>query len=523
MEESKDEDRVLGAVAERIAARIGDVPGHFDETTTPQVSPFDGDICATIFPSALALALRTASDPLRPLVEDLPTLDLGTLPLTKFASGDRTTALRMHGMVVRTIPLDGAERPMSRFALSRSKRAMWSTTTANLETIAAFITTKLSSLSPSFPVVVSIGRTADANLFIAQENAGKPLSACVFDLTPEQIDSLLAQFVIAVGVMNSAGGITHNDLHADNLLVRAVPPDEVLYYRMNISADSNLDDCADGRVDVGAGGGGAVHALPTHGVRLSIIDFGLCTVSVGRGTVGSATMFHVFDPIAASLPECDVLFGLITFINTFVPMIRDPNARTKYIQNHFGPLMFRMATDYRWLMTNLAPSSGTYPLSSVDPDRPSVILMNAIEIIGAVLPLYRQLPRYHLANTVHATRIKASTGVLGYRTLLFRLWKHMGIAPLTAVAVPPSATVYPVLDVRRRFVERTMADRICDEFVRRSHGTVDMGMFFDNKIESRDAIASGRGPWARTSKEGEVVAGEGDVAEAMRVLGFTRN
>lgn len=150
-----------------------------------------------------------------------------------------------------------------------------------IEVIAGAITTQMvqRQLSPFFPVMLGVSQTSQgsvSNVVQVTEDRGTTLDSLLDTIRPHELDSVIVQAMLAIGAMNHAG-ITHNDLHHRNVLVR----DGAVASHMQFhDAES-----------------GTYYRLPLHGVEVSIIDFGSASISTPAGTAVSHQESNLLLPV----------------------------------------------------------------------------------------------------------------------------------------------------------------------------------------------------------------------------------
>lgn len=180
-----------------------------------------------------------------------------------------------------------------------------------IELVCGVLTTRLvtDQISPFFPLTLAVG-LSDTTVGMVMEHAGKPLTSVFSDLSPQEVDSILIQTILAVGAMGCAAGIIHNDLHADNVLVQDVGKDDEqeLYFLLGHPTTPCIFECSD------ATGPGAAPSskplrfkIPLHGRRVSVIDFGSASVKRRDGSVMLASdAMGVFSPEQAAVFMADL-------------------------------------------------------------------------------------------------------------------------------------------------------------------------------------------------------------------------
>lgn len=101
--------------------------------------------------------------------------------------------------------------------------------------------------------------------------------AYAWERHPERLRSCLAQLVLSLFVAFARHGFVHNDIHLDNVLLSETRKAEIEY---------DLPDGAQVRV-------------PTHGVRIHVMDFGNAFIPVERRQTGA--LFRDYDRVISDL------------------------------------------------------------------------------------------------------------------------------------------------------------------------------------------------------------------------------
>lgn len=179
-----------------------------------------------------------------------------------------------------------------------------------IELVCGVLTTRLvtDQISPFFPLTLAVGIN-DETVGMVMENAGQPLTSVFFELSPQEVDSVLIQAVLAVGAMGCAAGIVHNDLHAQNVLVQNVArgDEQEMYVSLGHPATPCIFECSDVGSDAAPSSKPLLFKIPLHGRRVSIIDFGSASVKRRDGSVMLASdAMGVFSPEQAAVFMADL-------------------------------------------------------------------------------------------------------------------------------------------------------------------------------------------------------------------------
>jgi hypothetical protein len=179
-----------------------------------------------------------------------------------------------------------------------------------IELVCGVLTTRLvtNQISPFFPLTLAVGSN-DKTVGMVMENAGQTLASTFLKLSPQEIDSILIQAVLAVGAMGCAAGIVHNDLHAQNVLVQNVAEsdEQELYFSFGSPSTPCIFECSNAGSSSAPSSKPLQFKIPLHGRRVSIIDFGLASVKRRDGSVMLASdAMGVFSPEQAAVFMADL-------------------------------------------------------------------------------------------------------------------------------------------------------------------------------------------------------------------------
>lgn len=230
-------------------------------------------------------------------------------------SGDGLTGASNPRIILASVYVQGQTREGTVFETRGS---------STIELLAGILTTRLvtDQLSPFFPITMAIGmsRVESNKVAMISEEVGGTLTDLVRRGTPEQLESVCVQLMLALGAMGCAAGMVHNDLHSGNVLVADVPAGTEPHMLFVHDPEFNrcLYECESGaspKLDTGK----QMYRIPLSDKRVSIIDFGMTAIKTPSGKVLlSSDSMALFDPDKACNLLCDLLL-VVASIYTINP------------------------------------------------------------------------------------------------------------------------------------------------------------------------------------------------------------
>jgi hypothetical protein len=139
-------------------------------------------------------------------------------------------------------------------------------------------------LSPFFPITFGMGKYTlrwDSHVVQFSEhrgqmNLGEYLKMNRAKLDQDLTNSLFMQILLGLGALSCALGVVHNDLHFGNIMVMEVDHDKQYHFKHDKTHPLCINQCESTLSHPQTYPD--TYAIPTNGIEITIIDFGMCTL-----------------------------------------------------------------------------------------------------------------------------------------------------------------------------------------------------------------------------------------------------